>query len=50
MVLTQYHNKLAAANKVFMQWWLTGTLPASDFQISSISLTKTDGTQNATTA
>ena len=38
------------ANMVFMQWWLTCMLPAIDYQISLIPLTKTDGTGNATTS
>ena len=39
-----------AHNMVFMQWWLTCMLPALDFQISFISLNRTDGIGNATTA
>jgi hypothetical protein len=35
---------------VFMQWWLMCMLPALEFQFSFLSLTKTDGTGNATTA
>ena len=43
-------NKIDAPNMVFMQWWLKYMVPTSDFQISFIPLTKTDGTGNATTA
>ena len=33
-----------------MQWWLANMLPALVFHISFISLAKTDGIENATTA
>ena len=41
---------IVAANMAFMQWWQICMLPALDFQISFISLTKANGTGNATTA
>jgi hypothetical protein len=34
----------------FRQWWRICMLPAFNFQLSFLSLSKTDGTGNATTA